>query len=290
MVSDLEELFDVRRLSSAERGQIFEAAGMVASAASDTQLLAHLARASAHEASLREMQRQWALASTSKAKYVPEMSELDGRVDRQHTSIGAMLESHIKGEDPDPEIRNKAQEVRDAIYPTGVAAVTRLPYLQQDTANQDIVKKLQTTYSAQVAALGLTSKAAALASLTAAYSDAVRRSPAAIESSTVDTAEDRAHLYMLEVMVRVLGNHFDSDNPAHMAARTQVTSRLFELLGDARARKRARRAANRRRKNKEQAAAESADSNADSSASPDSTPDSSPGSTPDSAPGSNSPS
>lgn len=238
---DTGSLFNVIRLSSAQRVLIYEHVKALAEDSGDIQLAAKVSRALAYEQEVRALETRWeASIGASASAYVPELRPLDMQLDRTLTSVRDVVRAQLSGESDDQSAA-MAAELLDGIYPAGVAAVTRLPYIDQAAAAEDIVHALKTRFAAHVEHFGLSRKLTALAALVAEYSDAVRRSPASIEHAAVKAAQVQAHQHLIDVVARVVGTYFDSENPAHVAIRTRFLARLAEQMEATRTRTQARR-------------------------------------------------
>ena len=86
--------------------------------------------------------------------------------------------------------------------------------------------------------MGLTGMVEALAELSAQYDEAIQRGPTTVAHSALVAARKRAHVFLLEVVARVIGMHFDPAVPAQVEARGQG---LFRALGTAAERRRTAR-------------------------------------------------
>ena len=239
----LEQLFAVIRLSSGQRLALYMVARELATAVNDTELLAYLERAVAHEITVRDFEVRWQSGS-SRATYVPEMKPLDVKLDKHLATLRKMIAGYA--EDVNPEVAAKASELERGIFPSGVGAITQLTYVDQAIASMDLIRELQTTYAEHVEFLGLSRKVESVIALVIEYNDTVRLNPNQVKSSELKAARARGHRYMLEVVMRSLGGHYDSDNPAHVAARNRLLKALFTQIEQTRERNQARRSRRRR--------------------------------------------
>lgn len=248
MGDDLKRLFDVGALTSAQREEVLTAAQVLATASGDAPLQAHIARAFEHERRVRDLDGAYQTAKDTRAQYVDELQVLDPSTDRQIRSIHNHLENTSEAAHRDPEVPVKARALLDKVFPRGVRVITGQPYPEQNRLVKDVLAELQGPSAALVADVGLTGMVEALAELSTQYDQAVQRSPVTVAHTTLAAARDRAHAFLLEVVVRVAGTHFDSDVPAQVEARGQVLSVLFRALDTAAERRRTRLAASRRRR------------------------------------------
>ena len=250
MGEDLKHLFDVGELTSAQREAELAAAQVVAKASNDVPLQGHIAGAYEHERRVRDLESAYQTSKDNRAQYVEELQTLDPSTDRQVKSIYAHVKNTSEAAHIDPEVPNTAKALLDQVFPRGVRAITGQPYPEQNRLVKDILAELQGPSRPQVVTVGATGLVDALAALSAQYDEAIQRSPGAVPYTTLVAAQGRAHLFMLEVVARVLGMHFNSEVAAQVEARRQVTSVLFRELDTAADRRRTRAAANRRRREK----------------------------------------
>lgn len=245
MENSLEALFGgIIKLSSAQRMAILDAAAQVAADRGDSELASHVERAQAHEANVRDLERDQQSGAASQAVYPPEMKPLDDRLDRSLTGLRSIVYGYMYGDESDAETQELGGQLLDGIFPSGVAAIIRLPYRDQAVATQDIASKLANEFADHVAFFGLTRKVANLNALSAEYSATLERGRDDVTVAEVRSAQQRGHLYMLEVLARVIGMAFDSNNPDHVADRERVLDVLFAQIAQTRARRIARRRRN----------------------------------------------
>ena len=252
MGDDLKRLFDVGMLTSAQREEVLAAAQALATASNDAPLEAHVVRAFEHERRVRDLESAYQTGKDTRAQYVDELQVLDPTTDRQIRSIYTHLENTSEAAHRDPEVPIKARTLLDKVFPRGVRAITRQPYPEQNRLVKDVLAELQGPSTTLVADVGLSGMVEALAELSAQYDGAIQRSPSTVAHGALVAARDRAHAFLLEIVARVIGMHFDSDVAAQVEARGQVLSVLFRALDTAAERRRTRQAANRRRREREE--------------------------------------
>jgi hypothetical protein len=259
MGDDLKRLFDVGKLTSAQREEVFVAALALATANNDAPLQAHLGRAVEHEKRVRDLESTYYTNRGSKAQYVDELYELDPKTDRQIRSIHRHLENSSEATHADPTVPVKARALLDKVFPRGVRAITGQPFPEQNRLVKDVVAELVGPSAPLVTDVGLLGLLQGLVTLSEQYDQAIQRTPAAVAYTTLAAAQERAHVFMLEVVARVVGMSFDSDVPAQVEARGRVLSVLFKALETAAERRRNRAAANRRRRERDEGAGEGSD-------------------------------
>lgn len=241
---DLSKLFSVPRFTSGRRLQAYRRMRVIAVQYGMTALVAHIDRAIAHDEATRGLDDRWSSSMRRKA-YDDEVAALDMVVDPTLSSIRDLAEAQLRGVPADAQTPAMVATLLDGIFPHGVARVTRLPYVDQAAAVKNIVGKLQNELAPQVVALGLERKVAALAELSVRYSEAVDRSTAGLDFATVRKARDEGQQYLLEAIALIIGTYYDSRDPAHVAARTELLAPALEQMGQIRARTRSRRSTRR---------------------------------------------
>jgi hypothetical protein len=238
---------NVIKLSSAQRERVYDAADELANERGDDELKQHVAKARKHEQHTRDLERKYHGEQDSDAMYPPDMGPLDARLDRSMTGLRDMVQGAMQGDEDDEELQEKGRELLIGIYPKGVREATRQPYPEQAVTAQDIIAKLGDEYAEHVEFFGLHRKLRNMTALVTEYKDMVDRGRVTtVTAAEVKAAHRRAHRFLLEVVARVIGLTFDSDNPQHMTERAKVLDVLFAEMArtrDLRAARRRRRAA-----------------------------------------------
>lgn len=252
MGEDLRQLFAVRELTSAQREAVIMEVQEYAVANNDTALQAHCTRALAHERQVRDLAQTYQVTRANHKQYTDELHTLDPAADRQLKALHTRIEATSEAAHSDPTIPEKAQELLERIFPLGVRAITQQPFPEQNRVLKDIIIELQGPLAPLVADLGLTGMVEPLAEISQEYDEAIQRTPSGVAYGTLVAARNRAHAFMLEGVVRVLGMNFDSEVPAQVEARSKVLSVLFREIDTASERRRTRAAASRRRREREE--------------------------------------
>jgi hypothetical protein len=263
MGDDLKRLFDVGELTSAQREEVLAAALALATENNDAPLQGHIGRALEHDKRVRDLESTYYANRDTKAQYVDELYELDPTTDRQIRSIHGHLESTSEAAHADPTVPIKARALLDKVFPRGVRAITGQPFLEQNRLVKDVLAELVGPSAPLTADVGLLGMVQGLATLATQYDQAIQRSPASVAYTTLAAAQARAHAFMLEVVARVIGMHFDSDMPAQVETRGRVLAVLFKAQETAAERRRSRAAANRRRRARDEGAGEGGDGTGD---------------------------
>lgn len=191
-------------------------------------LIAHVRRAIAHDEHTLGLDVRWA-GSKAKPQYDDATMSLDAKVDDALVGIRDALRSCSRGLPPEHPSVVAAQELGDELFPKGVNAIIRLPFVEQAPVVAQIVSKLQSPERAPVvAALGLGDRVAYLAELSARYLNLVNLSRKDLAFATVRTARDDGHAYLLEIVATIFGIYRDSRDPAQVAARTRLLAPVHE--------------------------------------------------------------
>lgn len=104
-------------------------------------LVEHVRKAIAHD---REtLQVELSRLGMTQARFDPDAMRLDALLDRSITGLDAFLESFIRIYGLDHELGAAAAELRSEIFPTGVRAITSLPYIQEEQAVAAVLARLQ---------------------------------------------------------------------------------------------------------------------------------------------------
>jgi hypothetical protein len=260
MGDDLKRLFDISgELTSAQREEVLAAAQALATETGDAPLQGHTGRALEHEKRVRDLESTYYTNRGTRAQYVDELYELDPKTDRQIRSIHGFLESTSEATHADPTVPPKSRALLDKVFPRGVRAITGQPFLEQNRLVKDVLAEMVGPSAPLVTDVGLLGLVQGLASLSTQYDQAIQRSPASVAHTTLVAAQARAHVFMLEVVARVIGMNFDSDVPAQVEARGRVLTVLFKTLETAAERRRNRAAANRRHRDRDEGTGDGGD-------------------------------
>lgn len=179
--------------------------------------------------------------SVRRALFTEDAGEVDKELDPQVASIYNVLWAQSQGNAAIDPLVSMAARMQKVLFPDGLSAVIRLPYVRQAAEVERIVEKLQNEFAADVVALSLSSKVARLAELSVAYRRAVN---ATIKERTFDEvreARERGHRLFLITIGAILAAFPDEDNAEHLTKRAQYLKPVFDEEDQLRARRKARR-------------------------------------------------
>lgn len=232
MTTALHRMLPVGQLSSGRRLWIYRHVRPVAERLFQPRLVAHIDMAMEHDVHTRSLDNRWSWRG--RTIYADGVPDIDGKVDGVLTSIRDVGDAHARGMAEGDEMAATAEHLLATIFPNGLTAVIKLPYVDQVAAVEIILAKLQNELAPAVRMLGLERKVARLASLTAVYRQAIDQGPSELEFATVRAARELGHTYLLEMIAMVLGTYHDSRDPRHVLAREELLSPVFEQMALAR--------------------------------------------------------
>jgi hypothetical protein len=152
----------------------------------------------------------------------PLARKIDYALDRQLNVVFTTTGQLIEGLDPeqDKALIERGQALLAAHFPSGVGAITRLPFDDELEVVRDIVSSLEGEQWADVVSdLGLPRQVARLRALMEAYAEALSGLPQAlIEFKALRAERWLGHELMLGVVAQVLGLYHAPD-PASVASR-----------------------------------------------------------------------
>lgn len=239
MAAHLDYFIKLNRLSTGRWVFTLRQIRDAAAGLGDTSLLSQVEEAMTQARQAYELDGQWAVQKRSVTG--SSMPELDNRVDRTLTGLRDGALAQASGASPDDEIVQRVERFLAAVFPSGLFAVTSLPFVEEAVAVEDIVRKLQNELAPMVAELGLTRQAARLAALSAPYREALAAPGIPLRFNTVEEARAVAHAKLLQIVAVVLGR-YNQDTPEHEAAREALLGPVMVQQEAVRAYVRLRRA------------------------------------------------
>jgi hypothetical protein len=139
-------------------------------------------------------------------------------------------------------IHGEVQDFLRAILPAGVFAVATLPQVDELSALEQIVAKLEDPLADTVVSLGLGRQATRVAELARAYREALyAREQPRVKYREVQAARQQGQEYLLEAIAMILGRYYKSRDPEHMAARAALLAPNAQQSAAIRAYRRSRR-------------------------------------------------
>jgi hypothetical protein len=209
------------------------------------RLVAEIDQAIAHDLHTRELDLRWN-ARKGAPTNPGALQEIDNLADNALTGLRDGAVSATRGARPGEPIHDTVESFLEELIPGGVHAITSLPYPDQYAALEVMVGKLQGPLASTVTALGLDTQAARLAALTAEYRVALenRGESDAIQYAEVQAARELGQTNLLEIVASIMGTFYQSRNPEHMTARSDLLGPILDENERIRAYLRARRGRN----------------------------------------------
>jgi len=208
-----------------------------AMATGHADLAQHCATAVAEDRKCLALERRWAgVAAEARGKGTAaappktlDPAKIDPLVDRTLGAIRDHAETQRAGASPEDPIHATVSTLLKSIFPSGVADVTRLPWVEELAAVEDILSKLASPALAPVVTdLGLSRLVERLESLTVQYRAALHApAPDSLMFGEVRAARAEGQERLLQIVAIVLGKHHQS-TPADIAARVDLLGPVME--------------------------------------------------------------
>jgi hypothetical protein len=241
MSKELESWIAVYDFSPGRRIFALQRVQEVARALGFTELVEHVERAVAHDWRTHELDGLWSGRHRRRAR--PQTMVVDRMVAKALTALRQAALVQAAGAPPGDAIHGEVQAFLRAILPAGVFAVAMLPQVDELSALEQIVAKLEGPLAESVASLGLGRQAARLAELTDAFRQALYApAPATVKFREVQAARQQGQEYLLEAIAMILGRYYKSRDPEHAAARAALLAPIARQSAAIRAHRRSRRA------------------------------------------------
>ena len=242
MAAELSQFLSIAHIGTSARIAAYRGMRAAAEELGLEELTTQLDTARDHDAHTLELEKRWAASPGCRGES-PLADEFSRTVDPLLSSIRDVALAQAKGmplEDPLPQ--RIVSMLRD-IFPVGVGVMIQLPLPERLTAIEVLLQKLRAHYAELVVELGLTRKAGFLAARVQECRDALAAAGGRVDYPRLCAAQARGHRLLLQVVARVLGMYYDSENPNHVASRTRFLTPLTELVERIKAHDRAAREA-----------------------------------------------
>ncbi len=176
-----------------------------AEARSFAELEAHCAIAIKHDRQTRILENQWAAPAERQSPVQP----VDAKVDKLLVSIRDVVQSNIDGEDEEEDLRKRMRALLTTLFPEGVLAVIKQPYIEELASVDRILDTLKAKEAASlVAELGLGRKVKKLAKLAVDYRAALEEpQPQTVGWDKVRAAQATGQDLLLQAVVMILAKH-----------------------------------------------------------------------------------
>ena len=196
-----------------------------------------------HEAALR-LRREVNSQEERAAMHAEEARILDPQVDQTVSGLHGMLTTMITAFAADHPLGASARALMDRAFPDGVAAITKLPYVEQHTA-VDLLLELffaEGEVTPEASALGLAPLLAQIRAMNAQYGALLTQPRRAEARQEAKDADDASWARTTMVLTGLLGTAW-SDSEEHTAARRDVFEPWVEQEEEAALLRRRRKAA-----------------------------------------------
>lgn len=205
-----------------------------------TELVEHIEQAITHDRYTHQLDTRWQGRRRKRPR--PQSMIVDRMVAKTLSGLRRTALAQAAGAEPGDAIHAQVQHFLREILPGGVFAVAMLPQVDELSALEAIVAKLEGPLAETVAELGLARQTARLAELTRAYHEALHAPPRhAVRYREVQAARQRGQEYLLETIAMILGRYYRSRDPEHMEARATLLAPIAQQSAAIRAYRRSRR-------------------------------------------------
>lgn len=235
-------MFSVNRLKAGDRIRVGERLLPMAEADRHDSLLACIRRGLTQDRYVLDAEGERA-ATLRRGLFVEDAGTIDKEIDPQIASVYNVLVGHAQGNPARDPLVNVARRMQAALFPAGLGAIIRLPYVQQAAVVERMVDRLQNEFPEDVVALGLSAKVAHLAELSVAYRRAVNATTNERTYNDVREARELGHRLFLVTIATIISLYPDETNPEHVTRRAQYLKPVADELDQQRARQKARRRA-----------------------------------------------
>jgi hypothetical protein len=240
MSKELESWIAVYDFSAGRRLFALQRVQEVARPLGFTELVEHIERALAHDWQTLALEERWGSRRRKRAR--PQTMVVDRMVAKALTALRQAALVQATGAPPGDAIHAEVQAFLRAILPAGVFAVAMLPQVDELSALEQIVAKLEGPLAESVASLGLGRQATRLAELTDAFREALYAPAAAtVKYREVRDARQQGQDYLREAIAMILGRYYKSRDPEHLAARAALLAPIAQQSAAIRAHRRSRR-------------------------------------------------
>jgi hypothetical protein len=199
----------------------------LAKARGESELLAHLNHAIAHERHVLALDERWS-GRSKRGQFSPDLVEIDNLTDQTLSGLRDVIRSFIRGAKEDDAMRILAEKLLATIFPVDVNAITSLPFVEQSTAVDTIVDKLTGESHDDAQTLGLGYHTKRLSNLADSYRAALIDDDQVLTFAEVKEAREQGQELLLQAVVLVLAAYLDDRDPSHVEARAELLAPVFE--------------------------------------------------------------
>jgi hypothetical protein len=226
MSATLASLLTLYFFSTGRRLFALQEVKKLAAAEGFAALVNHCDVAIEHDRTTRMIEARWSGRKTG-VQYSPLARQIDMSVDTALSALHDGLELEAKNSAPDDPLGERAETLRQTLFPSGVGAVTSLNYVDE---LGEVERILGTVKSAEwapvVTSLGLSRRVSRIEALEPQYRSAVADPVTKMDFADVKNARARGQSLMLHAVAMVLGK-YPSDSDADVAAREKCLAPIF---------------------------------------------------------------
>ena len=225
MDTTLASILSFYAFSTGRRMFALQEVGKEATAAGHAALAAHCDAALEHDRGTRELEARWS-GQTSEARHAPDARQIDILVDAALVTLRDGIDSAARASEPGDPLGEAAVKLEKLLFPTSVADIITLPYVEELAQVARIIATLHSpAWASKVQELGLARQAAYLTGLEKKYRAAVQ-APGKVPFAEVRAARLRGQSLMLQAVAMILGL-YPSDSAADQAARATLLGPVF---------------------------------------------------------------
>ena len=211
-----------------------------ATIAGHAALAAHCDTAIAHDKTVRDLEAHW-LGQSSGSPFSPEAKQIDILVDSALGALRDGVDSAARASAPDDPLGEAALQLGKELFPTGLADIVKLPFVEELGQVARILDTLSSqTWAQKVQDLGLGRHVVYLTGLEKKYRVAVEGGTK-LSFDDVKAARAKGQSLMLEAVAMILGL-YPSDSAADQAGRAKLLGPILKQNEAIREYLRARRA------------------------------------------------
>lgn len=191
------------------------------------ELVHHIDKAMAHDRETRELElRHTGRASGHRRSSAAQ--KIDLLVDETLVGLRDLAVAQTRGARPGDPIHGQVDELLRRIFPSGLFALTAMPYMDELAAVDDIVVKLRGPLAEISANLGMARLTERLGMLADEYRTALSHDSDEVELGKVRAARVKGQAHLLEAVALVLGAYYQSSDSDHASARTALLRPIIE--------------------------------------------------------------
>jgi len=203
------------------------------------EVVSHVDAAIEHDRATRQLDLRWE-PRDQPAAIDAAVQPIDIRLDRSLSAMRDVAVAQAEVAKPGDGVAEQVDSFLHEVFPSGVGAVTSLPYIEQLAVVEQIVAKLQGPLAAVVTELGLTRQANRVAELCVEYRNALFAQQNGPAWSVVRAARARGQELLLETVALIIA-HTRGGTAEDAAARAELLTPILKQNEEIRQYMRARR-------------------------------------------------